>query len=215
MSLLSKITGGLFSSGGGAPKMTGWQPQLNALSSLYGQAGTAGTGYSQFLQSGLPSLYNPGLAGYGTLGMFSQVGNPAFQGQAQDLQNRLGNFFSENILTGMNDAYNAGGISPGSSRWRVQAEQQGGLLGRELASGLNNLYDQSNRLAFGSAVAMPGVASGLQGLAGNAFMSPWESLANIYGTAPSMSSGTKNPGLLYSGLNSFMGGFGQGLGGIF
>ena len=208
MGFLSKIFGGGESK---TSPSTVWGPQADYLTRLYGAGQTYGGQASEYALNQLPGLMGAGMGSLGQLGMLGQVGNPFVMGQIGQLGSQLGQFYNEQILPGLSSRFGTAGQSAGNPRQYALALQAGGLLGREFTTGATNLLADSTRQAIGANALIPGQAAALQGLGLNAFLGPYQGLASILGTGPTvLGGGSSQSG---SGLfGSLLGAAGAGLG---
>lgn len=212
MGFLSNLFGGSESR---ASPSTVWGPQADYLQRLYGGAQTYGGQASDYALGQLPALTGLGMGGLNQLAMFGQVGNPFVQQQIGQLGQQLGQFYNEQLLPGITSQFGLAGQAPGSSRQVTSALQAGGLLGREFTTGATNLLADSSRQAIQANALLPGGLAAQQAMGLNAFLGPYQAMANVLGTGPTVLGGgasSHGPGLGYSLFNAFAGGFGQGYG---
>jgi hypothetical protein len=187
-----------------------WGPQGTALQGLYSQANPAISGAGAFLQGQLPGLQGPGFQAYNSLANMSQVGNPFVMQQIQGLGQQYGDVLSKQFLPALGSYFGNAGQGRGTVRERAYAAEGARGLGQDFLNASTNLLADSSRQAIGAAGMLPGVGDYLQGSGLQAFLGPMLAGANIYGTGPTVLGGgasSRGPGLGYSALNSFLGGF--------
>jgi hypothetical protein len=192
--------------GGGESKPSYFGPQATALADLYKQAGPFGQQASTFLQGQLPGLTGPAQGAYGSIANIANLGSPFLGQQIGNLGNELGNFFNTQLLPGINSQFGTGGTL-GGARNQIAIGQAAGDVGRAFTSGATDLMGESVRNSLLAGGVLPGVGGALQNFGLNAFLGPWQGLAGIYGTSPGGGQNQNGPGLGYSAINSFLGGF--------
>lgn len=202
MGFLSKLLGG--SKQSSSSNSWVWDPQAQALSGLYRQAGAqlplaqAGIRDLTFGNESGPGLLNQGLGMAGQLGLLGQIGNPFVMNQIGQLGNQLGAFWQNQIQSGIRSDFTGLG-QLGSSRQAVAEGLATDSLFRNFAAGATDLLGGSSQLALQANMAGLDSLGGLQSLGLGGYFGPMATLAGIYGN-PTVLNNSQSRGSSSRGL---------------